>query len=101
MKTYQPAARSDTMLGVCQSLGEDFGIHPNLLRVGFGVGLIVVPAAVVSAYVVLAVVVALNHWLFPRPWPAAAADAGAPAEAQRAAPAALVEMEEERLAEAA
>jgi phage shock protein PspC (stress-responsive transcriptional regulator) len=100
MKTYQPAARGDTMLGVCQSLGEDFGIPPNLLRVGFGVGLIVVPGAVASAYVVLAVVVALNHWLFPRPWPVTA-DAGEPAEAQRADDAALVEMEEARLAEAA
>ena len=27
--------RSDTMLGVCQALGEDFGFHPNILRIAF------------------------------------------------------------------
>jgi phage shock protein PspC (stress-responsive transcriptional regulator) len=99
MKTYQPAARTDTMLGVCQSLGEDFGFHPNILRVLFGVGLIVVPIAVIAAYVVLAVVVALNHWMFPRPWPVdAAADAVA---AQPGEAAASVVEAEEALAEAA
>ena len=69
MKIYQPAARNDTMLGVCQSLGEDFGFHPNILRVAFGVGLIVAPLAVIAAYAAMAVIVALNHWIFPRPWP--------------------------------
>ena len=69
MKIYQPAARNDTMLGVCQSLGEDFGLHPNILRVAFGVGLIVAPLAVIAAYAAMAVIVALNHWIFPRPWP--------------------------------
>ena len=60
MKIYQPAARSDTMLGVCQSLGEDFGIPPNLLRMAFGVGLIVVPVQVIVAYVAMAFVVAVT-----------------------------------------
>ena len=69
MKIYQPAARNDTMLGVCQSLGEDFGIHPNILRMAFGVGLIVVPVAVIVAYVAMAAVVAITHWICPRPWP--------------------------------
>jgi phage shock protein PspC (stress-responsive transcriptional regulator) len=101
MKSYQPAARNDTMLGVCQSLGEDFGIHPNILRVAFGVGLIVVPVAVASAYVVLAIVVALNHWLFPKPWPVDADATGEPVEAQPAQPAPAFALEEERLAEAA
>lgn len=101
MKTYQPAARNDTMLGVCQSLGEDFGIHPNILRVAFGVGLIVVPMAVVSAYLVLAVVVALNHWLFPKPWPASAEAQAEPAEIAPAQPAAAFAPQDEMLAKAA
>jgi phage shock protein PspC (stress-responsive transcriptional regulator) len=70
MKRYQPAARNDTMLGVCQSLGEDFGIHPNILRVAFGVGLIVQPVASIAGYLALAVVIALSHWAFPKPRPA-------------------------------
>lgn len=69
MKRYQPAARNDTMLGVCQSIGEDLGIHPNILRVAFGVGLIVQPVAMIALYLVLAVVVALSHWAFPKPRP--------------------------------
>ena len=69
MKRYQPAARNDTMLGVCQSIGEDFGIHPNILRVAFGVGLIVQPVASIAGYVALAVVIALSHWAFPKPRP--------------------------------
>ena len=69
MKIYQPAARNDTMLGVCQSLGEDFGFPPNILRVAFGVGLIFAPLAVIAAYAAMAVIVALNHWIVPRPWP--------------------------------
>jgi phage shock protein C len=99
MKIYQPAARNDTMLGVCQSLGEDFGFHPNILRVAFGVGLIVAPLAVIAAYVAMAAVVAINHWIFPRPWPADPAEMQ-PA-AQQAAEAREAVFEEERMAEAA
>ena len=69
MKRYQPAARNDTMLGVCQSIGDDFGIHPNILRVAFGVGLIVQPVASIAGYLALAVVIALSHWAFPKPRP--------------------------------
>jgi len=71
MKASQPTARNDTMLGVCQFLGEDLGIHPNILRVAFGVGLIVQPVAAIATYIGLAIVVAVSHWLFPHPRPAA------------------------------
>jgi len=67
MHVSQPAARNDTMLGVCQSLGEDFGINPNILRVAFGVGLIWQPLAMIGGYLGLAVVIAVSHWLFPHP----------------------------------
>jgi phage shock protein PspC (stress-responsive transcriptional regulator) len=99
MKIYQPAARNDTMLGVCQSLGEDFGFHPNILRVAFGVGLIVAPVAVIAAYAAMAVIVALNHWIFPRPWPVEA-DAGPVAETAAADREAEM-VEERRFAKAA
>ena len=69
MTRYQPAARNDTMLGVCQSIGEDFGIHPNILRVAFGVGLIVQPVVSIAGYLALAIVIALSHWAFPKPRP--------------------------------
>lgn len=62
-----PIARDDTLLGVCQSLGEDFGFHPNLLRVTLGVGLLWHPLVIISVYATLAVLLAAARWAFPDP----------------------------------
>ena len=43
-------ARDDTLLGVCQAIGEDFGFHPNFLRVLFA-GILFVLASVAFARV--------------------------------------------------
>ena len=73
-----PIARSDTLLGVCQALGEDFGFNPIWLRLAFALPLMFFPVAVFSAYLGLFVVVALSRLLVrgPRrkPAPAVAAD---------------------------
>jgi phage shock protein PspC (stress-responsive transcriptional regulator) len=57
--------RDDTFFGVCQGLGEDTGIHPNLLRVGIAFTLFWSPLAAVGTYVALGLAVALSRILFP------------------------------------
>jgi len=57
--------RSDTLLGVCEGLGRDIGIHPNFLRIAFGVGLMVNPVFVIGAYLALGVAVYAARFLFP------------------------------------
>jgi phage shock protein PspC (stress-responsive transcriptional regulator) len=57
--------RDDTMLGVCQGLGEDFGFNPIWLRIAFGATLLVNPIAVVGTYLGLGVLVATSRLLVP------------------------------------
>jgi len=65
--------RSDTILGVCEAVGQDLGFHPNWLRVPFAALILWNPEAIVAAYLLLGVVVAAARWLFPaRPTPATA-----------------------------
>jgi phage shock protein PspC (stress-responsive transcriptional regulator) len=59
--------RDDTMLGVCQGLGEDFGFNPLWLRIAFGATLLINPIAVVGTYLGLGVLVATSRVIFPRP----------------------------------
>jgi len=66
--------RSDTLLGVCEGLGRDLGIQPNILRIAFGVGLMWNPVFVVATYLALGVAVYGARLLFPD---YAASDAGA------------------------
>lgn len=63
--------RSDTLLGVCQALGDDFGFNPLLLRIGFAVLLLWSPAIVIGAYLGAGIVVAVSRLLFPHPRTAA------------------------------
>jgi phage shock protein C len=86
-----PIVRDDTLLGVCQSLGEDFGFNPNFLRVALGVSLLWNPVAVVAAYAMLAVLLAAARWILPDPRNATRPDAEAqpaarPAEQDEAMP---------------
>ncbi len=57
--------RSDTMLGICQGLGEDLGINPDFLRVALGVGLIWQPVIAVCTYLGIGVLVFASRMLFP------------------------------------
>lgn len=58
--------RNDTLLGVCEAIGEDFRIHPNILRIGFGLLLFVSAAGTVALYLILGAGVALSRWLYPK-----------------------------------
>ncbi|HXH53685.1 MAG TPA: PspC domain-containing protein [Sphingomicrobium sp.] len=77
-----PAAlllRDDTILGVCQGIGEDFGFSPTWLRVAFAAMLFVQPLWTIAAYLALGLLVAASRLLFPDGFAAAATTA--PAEA--------------------
>jgi phage shock protein C len=80
----QPALpfRGDTMLGVCEGIGQDLGFNPTYLRLVFASLFYFDPAMVVGSYLVLGAGLALARWLYPLPAaPVAqtAADPAAPA----------------------
>lgn len=77
--------RHDTIFGVCEGLGEDLGIHPNILRLAFPLLLFVNPLATVAGYAVLGVVVFTSRMLFPVPRAASAQPAPAEQDAERLA----------------
>ena len=67
MTTTQPSlfTRPDTFFGVCQGIGEDLGIHPNLFRVSFGMAFFFAPLATLATYFALGLVVAATRFAFP------------------------------------
>jgi phage shock protein PspC (stress-responsive transcriptional regulator) len=71
MDLFKPSlfARPDTMLGVCQGLGEDLGINPNWLRLALPLPLFINPAMTVAVYLAAGVVVLLTRLIFPDPTP--------------------------------
>ena len=78
--------RDDTMLGICQGVGEDLGFNPNWLRAALALGLFFSPWGTISAYLALGVVVLASRLLFPargrRSADVAVEAAAAPAVAQ-------------------
>lgn len=92
MQEYRPSlpARDDTFFGVCQAIGEDFGFHPNWLRVGFALALFFTPLGALAAYVGAGLLVAASRLIVreprvPLPQPASAetqAEEAARAEAE-------------------
>ena len=65
-----PFTRDDTMLGVCQAIGEDTGLNPLWLRIGFGLLLFWNIGAALAAYLALGVLVLAIRLLTPnRPVP--------------------------------
>lgn len=70
--------RNDTILGVCEAIGRDFGFHPNWLRVALACLVYFAPAAVIGTYLAVGVIVAVVRWIAP--------------DEQLAAPAAPVEV---------
>lgn len=87
MQTGQPNlfTRHDTIFGVCEGLGEDLGIHPNILRLAFPLLLFVNPLATVAGYAALGAIVLASRMLAPPPRPTLAEpaerDAGSAPEA--------------------
>ncbi len=57
--------RPDTLFGVCEGIGQDFGFNPLYLRIVLGVSLLWNPVAVVIAYVVLGAAVLVSRLIVP------------------------------------
>ena len=56
--------RSDTFFGVCQGLGEDLGIPPNLLRIAAALLLFVNAKAVIIGYFAVGLFVFATRMIF-------------------------------------
>ncbi len=63
--------RPDTMLGICQAVGDDLGFNPNWLRLAFGIAILFNPLGVIAAYAALGVAVFASRLIWP-PRPVAA-----------------------------
>jgi|SRR5829696_1513928 len=65
----QPALplRSDTILGVCEALGQDFGVNANYLRVALASMVLWNGFVAAGIYLSLGLAVALSRWIYPRP----------------------------------
>lgn len=57
--------RNDTILGVCEAIGQDFGFNPIWLRLAFIAPIFVAPMAAIAAYLGLGVVVAAVRYFAP------------------------------------
>jgi phage shock protein PspC (stress-responsive transcriptional regulator) len=57
--------RHDTILGVCEAIGQDFGFNPNWLRLAFIPPMFVSVTATVAAYLALGAVVAATRYFAP------------------------------------
>ena len=57
--------RPDTLLGVCEGIGREFGFHPNILRIGLAVPMIWNPVAVIGTYFGLGAALWLSHKIAP------------------------------------
>jgi phage shock protein PspC (stress-responsive transcriptional regulator) len=55
--------RPDTLFGVCEGVGQDFGFNPLYLRIA--VMMLWSPVAVFASYATLAVGVGLSRWMVP------------------------------------
>ena len=76
--------RDDTILGVCEGIGEDFDFNAQYLRVGLALVGFVNPAAAVALYALLGVAVFAGRKLFPNPVASTAAEPTVPAIANDA-----------------
>ena len=57
--------RNDTILGVCEAIGQDFGFNPTWLRLAFIAPLFFAPYVAVGAYLGLGIVVAATRYFAP------------------------------------
>lgn len=56
--------RHDTILGVCESIGQDFGFNPLYLRLAFIAPLFFAPVATVAGYAGLGLLVGATRLVF-------------------------------------
>lgn len=57
--------RNDTILGVCEALGQDFGFNPTWLRLAFIAPIFFAPVWTIAAYLGLGVIVAATRFFAP------------------------------------
>ena len=81
--------RNDTLLGVCEALGQDFGVNPTWFRLAFIPPLFFVPLQTIAAYFAVGALVALTRKIAPTP---------AASTMTVEAPARVIEEDEVRLA---
>jgi phage shock protein C len=70
--------RDHTILGVCEAIGEDFGVNPLWLRVPLAACVLVSLKYAIAAYFLLGLIVLGSRLLFPNP--KLVTEAGAAAE---------------------
>lgn len=63
VESYKP----DTLLGICEAVGNDLGFSPNLLRVALCCLLFFSPKLMIGAYLALGVIVLASRLIFPKP----------------------------------
>lgn len=66
-ETHRPAAKKESLLGICQAIGDDFGFNPDFLRVALAFLLLADPKITLIGYA-LAGVVVLTSRLATRSW---------------------------------
>ncbi len=71
--------RSDTILGVCEAIGQDLGFNPLYLRLVFAGLFYFNPLMVIGSYLALGAGVALARWFYPVPTATVAQPAANPA----------------------
>jgi phage shock protein PspC (stress-responsive transcriptional regulator) len=59
--------RNDTILGVCEAIGQDFGFNPLWLRLAFIVPVFLAPMAAIGGYLFLGAIVAAARYFAPDP----------------------------------
>lgn len=66
MTTSNLFQRRDTMFGICEAVGQDFGFNPTWLRLAFIAPLFFFPVQTFAAYFGLGAVVLASRLIFPR-----------------------------------
>ena len=57
--------RNDTILGVCEAIGQDFGFNPLWLRLAFVVPVFLSPMYAIGGYLALGAIVATTRYFAP------------------------------------
>lgn len=84
MQTFQPSifARHDTLLGICQALGEDLRVDPIWFRAALAVLVFFSLGAAVAVYLGIGVIVLGSRLLYRAPRKPMPAVEAAPADAE-------------------
>jgi phage shock protein C len=64
-KTTPLPLRNDTILGVCEAIGRDFGFNPLWLRLAFIAPLFFAPSLTIAGYFALGALVGTVNWFSP------------------------------------